>query len=61
MKLPELKIGDLIAKIPIIQGGMSIRVSTSALAIPANSISALIALKRVRCISRSLIEMLARL
>ncbi len=34
MKLPELKIGDLIAKIPIIQGGMSIRVSTSALAIP---------------------------
>ncbi|MBV5317592.1 MAG: nitronate monooxygenase [Desulfobulbaceae bacterium] len=34
MKLPELKIGSLIAKIPIIQGGMSIRVSTSALAIP---------------------------
>ena len=34
MKLPELKIGALIAKIPIIQGGMSIRVSTSALAIP---------------------------
>lgn len=34
MKLPELKIGSLVAKIPIIQGGMSIRVSTSALAIP---------------------------
>jgi len=34
MKLPELKIGSLIARIPIIQGGMSIRVSTSALAIP---------------------------
>jgi len=34
MKLPELKIGSFIAKIPIIQGGMSIRVSTSALAAP---------------------------
>lgn len=34
MKLPELKIGSLIAKIPIIQGGMSVRVSTSALAVP---------------------------
>ena len=34
MKLPELKIGSLIAKIPIIQGGMSVRVSTSALAAP---------------------------
>ncbi len=34
MKLPELKIGDFTAKVPIIQGGMSIRVSTSALAIP---------------------------
>ena len=34
MKLPELKIGSLIAKIPIIQGGMSVRVSTSDLAIP---------------------------
>lgn len=34
MKLPELKIGSLVARIPIIQGGMSIRVSTSALAIP---------------------------
>ena len=34
MKLPELKIGPFVARIPIIQGGMSIRVSTSALAIP---------------------------
>ena len=34
MKLPELKIGSLTAKIPLIQGGMSIRVSTSALAVP---------------------------
>jgi len=34
MKLPELKIGSFVAKIPIIQGGMSIRVSTSALAVP---------------------------
>lgn len=34
MKLPELKIGPFVAKIPIIQGGMSIRVSTSALAVP---------------------------
>ncbi len=34
MKLPELKIGSSVARIPIIQGGMSIRVSTSALAIP---------------------------
>ena len=34
MKLPELKIGPFVAKVPIIQGGMSIRVSTSALAIP---------------------------
>ncbi len=34
MKLPELKIGPFVAPVPIIQGGMSIRVSTSALAIP---------------------------
>lgn len=34
MKLPELKIGSFTAKVPIIQGGMSIRVSTSALAVP---------------------------
>ena len=32
MKLPELKIGDLIAKLPIVQGGMSIRISTGKLA-----------------------------
>ena len=34
MKLPSLQIGKLTAKIPLIQGGMSIRVSTSALAVP---------------------------
>ncbi len=34
MKLPALKIGSLTARIPLIQGGMSIRVSTSALAVP---------------------------
>ncbi|MBF7097066.1 NAD(P)H-dependent flavin oxidoreductase [Alkalibacter mobilis] len=32
MKLPELVIGDLVAKIPIIQGGMGIGVSLSNLA-----------------------------
>lgn len=32
MKLPELKIGNLIARIPIIQGGMSIRISGGKLA-----------------------------
>ncbi|WP_200814256.1 NAD(P)H-dependent flavin oxidoreductase [Megasphaera vaginalis (ex Bordigoni et al. 2020)] len=32
MKLPELKIGKLIAKVPIIQGGMAIRLSTAPLA-----------------------------
>ena len=32
MKLPELKIGNLVAKIPIIQGGMAIRISTAKLA-----------------------------
>lgn len=32
MKLPELKIGDKIAKMPIIQGGMAIRLSTAPLA-----------------------------
>lgn len=32
MKLPELKIGNLTAKLPIIQGGMAIRISTSTLA-----------------------------
>ncbi len=34
MKLPSLKIGNFTAPIPLIQGGMSIRVSTSALAAP---------------------------
>lgn len=32
MKLPELTIGRLRAKIPVVQGGMSVRVSTSSLA-----------------------------
>lgn len=32
MKLPELKIGHLIAKVPVIQGGMAIRISTARLA-----------------------------
>lgn len=32
MKLPELKIGKLVAKLPIIQGGMSIRISGGELA-----------------------------
>lgn len=32
MKLPELRIGHLIAKIPIIQGGMAVRISTGRLA-----------------------------
>ncbi len=34
MKLPSLKIGPFTASFPLIQGGMSIRVSTSALAVP---------------------------
>lgn len=34
MKLPPLKIGPFTAAIPLIQGGMSIRVSTSALSAP---------------------------
>lgn len=34
MKLPELKIGPFTARVPLIQGGMSIRVSTSKLVIP---------------------------
>ena len=34
MKLPPLKIGNFTAAIPLVQGGMSIRVSTSALAVP---------------------------
>lgn len=32
MKLPELKIGNKIAKVPIIQGGMAVRLSTARLA-----------------------------
>jgi NAD(P)H-dependent flavin oxidoreductase YrpB (nitropropane dioxygenase family) len=32
MKFPELKIGNLIPRYPIIQGGMALRVSTSPLA-----------------------------
>lgn len=32
LKLPELKIGDKIAKVPVIQGGMAIRLSTARLA-----------------------------
>ena len=34
MKLPPLKIGPFVAPIPLVQGGMSIRVSTSALSAP---------------------------
>ena len=34
MQLPSLKIGKFTASFPLIQGGMSIRVSTSALAVP---------------------------
>src|SRR3989338_5680222 len=32
MKLPQLKIGDLVVELPIIQGGMAVRISTGALA-----------------------------
>lgn len=32
MNLPQLKIGNLVPKIPVIQGGMAIRISTSTLA-----------------------------
>ena len=32
MKLPELKIGNKVARVPIVQGGMAIRLSTGALA-----------------------------
>lgn len=41
MKLPPLTIGPFTAPVPIIQGGMSIRVSTSALAIPVAAIGAI--------------------
>ncbi len=32
MKLPQLKIGDLVAPVPIMQGGMAVRISTGNLA-----------------------------
>ncbi|WP_342448598.1 nitronate monooxygenase family protein [Desulfobaculum xiamenense] len=32
MKMPELRIGDLVARIPIIQGGMGVGISLSGLA-----------------------------
>ena len=32
LKLPELRIGKLVAKVPVIQGGMAIRLSTAPLA-----------------------------
>ena len=32
MKLPELKLGDKVATVPIVQGGMAIRLSTAKLA-----------------------------
>ncbi|HMM21421.1 MAG TPA: nitronate monooxygenase [Selenomonadales bacterium] len=32
MKLPELRIGRLVARIPVIQGGMAVRISTARLA-----------------------------
>lgn len=32
MRLPELKIGDLIPRLPIVQGGMAVRISTAPLA-----------------------------
>jgi len=32
LKLPELRIGNLVAKVPVMQGGMAIRLSTARLA-----------------------------
>ncbi|SDL41082.1 nitronate monooxygenase [Maridesulfovibrio ferrireducens] len=32
MKLPQLKIGDLVARVPIVQGGMGVGISLSGLA-----------------------------
>ena len=32
LKFPELRIGDLVPKYPIIQGGMAVRLSTHRLA-----------------------------
>lgn len=34
MKLPNLKIGDLTAKLPIIQGGMGVGISFPASQVP---------------------------
>lgn len=41
MKLPQLKIGNLVAKLPIIQGGMAVRISTGALAGAVASLGAI--------------------
>jgi len=41
VKLPELTIGRFKAKIPIVQGGMSVRVSTSSLAAAVAGLAAL--------------------
>ena len=32
MKIPELRIGNLVAKIPVVQGGMAVRISMAPLA-----------------------------
>ena len=32
MKLPELRIADLVARLPVLQGGMAVRISTAPLA-----------------------------
>jgi NAD(P)H-dependent flavin oxidoreductase YrpB (nitropropane dioxygenase family) len=32
MKIPELHLGDLVAKVPVIQGGMAVRISMAPLA-----------------------------
>ena len=32
LKLPELRIGNLVARLPIVQGGMAVKISTAALA-----------------------------
>lgn len=32
MNVPELRIGDLVARVPIVQGGMGVRISLSSLA-----------------------------
>lgn len=50
MKLPELRIGKLVAKVPIIQGGMAIRLSTARLAaaVANEAVSAL--LRHLACL-----------